>query len=73
VGEEGETRERKKSWMKIAFCGTVGERKQWVKMMCRRTQTAQIITLDQIEVPAKLLDYFVLCNKNNINQQDKCK
>ena len=55
----GEIRERKESWVKFDFCGVVGERKKWVKMKCWRTQTTLIITLEQIEVPAELLDYFV--------------
>jgi len=46
----------KDSWVKIDFCGTAGERKEWVKKTCMRTQTTHIMTLDNIEFPLKLLD-----------------
>jgi len=49
----------KESWVKLDFCGTAGDRKEWVKMTCILTQTTHIITIDITEFPAKLLDYFV--------------
>jgi len=51
------------------ICGTVSESKQWVKMKCRRAQTTLIITLEQIEVPSKVLDYFVWSNRS----EDTCQ
>jgi len=35
--------------------------------------TLMIITFEQTEVPAKLLDHFAWSNKSNINQQNKCR